>query len=445
MTALQTSRPRSLSPASASPELDRIPPHDLSSEFAVIGCCVCDAGCIADIAAIIGPDAFYKESHQLIFRTVLHCFEKSSAFDIQILYSALKADGVLDEVGGYAYLAELAQSVGSSANSTVYADRVRRCWIRRRAIVASQQALKSLYDPGDDYEILDAIGAGVSAIAEKMQTGKPVHFSEIPDETLDDGLTTPWPYWNDIRLLVRKELTIIGARPSVGKTALACCILDHVACNLHIPCVLFSMEMSNALIRRRMISIRSEVSSNELFAQSLHSDGALRVQRALGELSAAPLFIDDTPGLSVLQLRAKARELKRRHGIGLIVIDYLGLMRLPPGERHDIRLGVAAASVKALAKELDVPVVLLCQLNRSQAKENRPPRISDLRDSGNIEETADVIALLHRQNIAADNEPETLSETAWVGFQKNRNGSQGNVKLQFVPQCTRFDSYSAGV
>ena len=436
---ITTARPSAGGNHSIATESERDPPKDLAAEISLLGSCLHEPQWIGDVSSLVSHESFFKDEHQIIFHTMQRCMERG-AIDAVVLHSALKDDGTLDAVGGMEYIGTILQSVPVSAHAMHYAERVRRCWIRRRAIAASMDTLKELYDPGDEFEILDRASSRLYAIAEKTASTKAAHFSEIADDVRSDGIATPWYMWNDHRLLVPKELTVIGARPSAGKTSMACGIIEHMVCELKIPAALFSMEMSRELIRRRMISMRAQVNSDSVFSPTCPTDCAERVSRAVADLTSAPLFIDDSPGLTVLQLRSKARELCRRHDVKLIAIDYLGMMKMPSAERQDIRVGEAAKSIKALANELNIPVVLLVQLNRAPAKDQRPPRINDLRDSGDIEAAADVIVLIHRPNIATEGEPETLDSKAMIGFSKNRNGPQGAFSLTYLPYCTRFVS-----
>jgi replicative DNA helicase len=444
--------------------IDRMPPHDLSAEAGVLGSMIIDPQVIGPVCMFLQTaDMFFKEEHQVIFRVITELFETNTPIDGMILRSTLQTKNLLEQVGGTQYILDLANAVPTSAHAEYYAAIVKEKAMLRRLIQACTTTLRDCYESGDPAAtVLDRGEGRIFEIAQQKISNQAVPLTEVLHETFEmlerqsgeqlSGVPTGYIELDNLTCGLQKaEMIVLAARPSVGKTALAMNIVEHVGIDLKRPCAVFSLEMSKQQLAQRMLCSRSGVDSHKLRRGMLSKQDRDRLAYAVGELSQGQIFIDDTPGLSLMDLRTKARRLKAQHGIDLIAIDYLQLMECPgKADNRQQEIATISRGIKALARELMVPVVCLSQLNRASESEQRMPRTSDLRESGSIEQDADVVMLLHREAVMhrgdqewRDANPDKINE-AIVIIAKQRNGPCDNVKMTFLEGQTRFVNYNPG-
>ena len=451
--------------------LDRMPPHDLSAEAGVLGSMIIDPSVIGPVCMFLDGknrhDMFFKEENQVIFRVLTDLFEANTPIDAMILHSTLKTKNLLDQVGGIDYIKDLANAVPFSAHAEHYAAIVKEKAMLRALISACSSTLRDCYDSGEPAAtVLDRGEARIFDIAQQKTSNQAVPLTVVLHETFEmlerqtgehlSGLSSGFIELDNLTSGLQKgEMIVIAARPSVGKTSFAMNIIEHVGIDLKKPCAVFSLEMSKQQLAQRMLCSRSGVDSHKLRRGMLSKQDKDRLGYAVGDLSQGLVFIDDSPGLTLMDLRTKARRLKLQYGIELIALDYLQLMEgTGSGGRSDNRqqeISTISRGVKALARELSVPVLCLSQLNRASESEQRLPRTSDLRESGAIEQDADVVMLLHREAVMhrgdqewMDANPDKVNEAQLI-VAKQRNGPCDTVKLTFLSGQTRFVNYNPGV
>ena len=458
-------RPAGLSlPAQESSLLDRQPPHDPAVEMAPLGSMIIASDVIGPVLQIIDdPDVFFSLQHRLIFNALREMFEANVGIDGITLSNWLMQKNQYDRAGGYDVLEKILNCVPNAGNAETYAVMVRDKSLLRRLISACTSTLKDCYEsPEDPATVLDKSEGRIFEIAQKKQMGKPVVLGEVLSETMEmlhrnsgehiTGVASGYVELDNLMSGLQKgEMVVIAARPSVGKTALAMNIVEHVGVDLKKPVAVFSLEMSRQQLAQRMLCSRSGVDSHSLRRGMLSRDDHDRLGHAVGALAEGLIYIDDTPGLTLLDLRTKARRLKLQHGVEMVVIDYLQLMEAPREDNRQQQISTISRGIKALARELDCPVICLSQLNRASESENRLPRTSDLRESGSIEQDADVVMLLHREAVMhrgdkewEESNPDKLNEALLI-VAKQRNGPCDTVKLTFLGANTRFVTYNPGV
>ena len=436
--------------------IHRIPPQNLEAEQSILGGILLDNQGINAVLEILSARDFYSESHRRIFEAILSLSDRSDPIDLITLSSILKDQKQLDRVGGAAYLAGLVDNVPSAANIAYYAKIVKEKAILRGLISTATEILAKTYDTGADVDtVLDEAEHAIFEISENKI--RPAFFpikDIIKDSfrTIEDlyarkelvtGVPTGFDKVDDLTSgLQNADLIIIAGRPSMGKTAFALNIAQYVSTQRSIPVCLFSLEMAKEQIAMRMLASVAKVDSQRIRKGFLGETDWPKLTTAAGSLSEAPIFIDDSAAITVLEMKAKARRLKAEHGLGLVIIDYLQLMR--SGSRKDSReqeISEISRSLKALAKELNVPVIALSQLNRQvEVRTNRRPQMADLRESGAIEQDADVIAFIYRDEVynkAEDNPEKGIAE---IIIAKQRNGPIGMVKLAFLEKYTSFEN-----
>ncbi len=436
---------------------DKLPPHALEAEMALLGSMVLDAQVVGDVLQLLkGADDFYKPAHAAVYETLVELYDSTQAIDMVQLNQRLVDKQMLEQVGGLQYLIDIAESVPSAAAAMHYARIVRDKAVLRRLIETAGTVLHDAYHSDEPVaDLLDRAETRMFEIAEKKGDGETEMLSVLLHETYDrleaqdgqevTGLETGFLELDEMTNgLQNGEMIIIAARPSMGKTAFAINIAEHVAATRKQPVAVFSLEMSKQQLAQRLLCSRSGVDSHKLRRNMLSPDDFARLSLTVGELSEAPMFIDDTAGLTLMALRAKARRMKQRHGIACVVIDYLQLMSAPSASRDGRQNEVSSISrgIKALARELNVPVICLSQLNRqAEQREGHRPRMSDLRESGSIEQDADVIMMLHREDYYHRGDEDYVEDNvAEVIVNKQRNGPTGVVKLQFHGPTTRFNN-----
>ena len=454
---------------------DRLPPHSIEAEMSLLGSMLLDPQVIADvIGAVRKPEDFYTAAHGHIFRAVIDVYDAHHSGDLVQITELLRDRGVLEDVGGTDYLVKLAEAVPAAVNAPHYARIVAEKAKLRRLIDAAGAILYDAYHTGDFgpegvRDVLDKAEMAVFEIAQESQSADPQALKDLLQLEIErieaeegkgySGVPTGYADLDELlRGLQPGEMIIVAARPSMGKTALALNIAEQIALGTggrgaaQNPVALFSLEMSKSAVTQRLISARSGISSQNLRGGHKLSDHDYRrLIAACDELAQAPVFVDDTPGLTVLALRARARRLVAQHGVKCIMIDYLQLLSSPSSARESRQVEVSAISrnVKALARELNVPVICLSQLNRaSEQREGNRPRMSDLRESGSIEQDADVVILLHREDYYHTQDPDWALDNpdkagvAELIIAKQRNGPTGVVKLVWDSHTTRFKNYA---
>ena len=464
-TDLKKTRRQKAARSDARPALDRLPPHSPEAEMGVLGCALLDPNqCIGECIEKLKDDgkmAFYDLRHQTIYETLSAMFDAKHPIDLITVQQHLKDRQLLDQVGGIAYLSQLQDAVPSAANLSYYLDIVREKHLLRKLITTCSGVVGKVYDyEGNVEELLDEVEKEVLRVNESRAQGGNLPIKTLVGKAVEkiqnyfdrkgalDGLATGFMDLDKMTDgLHGKEMIVIAARPSMGKTSLAMNIAEHVALELNLPVGVFSLEMgAESLIMRMMCSL-ARVNMRNIRDGFMAETDFPKLTSAAGRLSRAPLFIDDTAGLSILQLRARARRMSQQHGIKLFVIDYLQLLNSTARRSQENRqqeIADISSGIKALAKELDVPVIVLSQLNRELEKDkSRKPRLSDLRESGSIEQDADLVGLLYKPD-AGDDEDGNAVESDGVPVNlliaKQRNGPTGDVHMTFLKPYTRFES-----
>ena len=437
----------------------KIPPHSVEAEQSILGGLMLDNSAWDQVGDLVIEDDFYRHDHRLIFRAIAELAAQNKPFDLVTLSEWLESHGELDNAGGIAYLGTIAKNTPSAANIGAYAAIVRERSILRQLVTVGAKITESAFktDGSTSAEVLDKAEQMVFEIAEKGSRGKKgfVGIKELLNRAVDridelfqqdnpiTGAPTNFSDFDDMTSgLQSSDMIIVAGRPSMGKTTFAMNIAENVAVHANRPVAVFSMEMPGEQLAMRMMSSIGRIDQHKIRTGKLADEDWPRLTEAVGILAEVPLFIDDTPALSPNELRAKARRLTREHGqLGLIVIDYLQLMQIPGGgENRAMEISEISRSLKSLAKELSVPVVALSQLNRSlEQRPNKRPVMSDLRESGAIEQDADVIVFIYRDEVYNEDSPD--KGTAEIIIGKQRNGPIGTVRLTFLGQYTRFENY----
>lgn len=438
----------------------KVPPHDIHAEQALLGSIFIRPEGLNDIIDQIKASDFYSYKHRTIFEGILALFEKNEPIDIVSVSSWLKDQKLIDKVGGASYMAELINSVPSATNIQHYADIIAKKSALRRLIESAHSILELGYNETDDtddiFDQAEKIIFGITNFTKKK-------FIQIKDTLADAwerfdrlhksthemrGIPTGFPDLDNILAGFQKsDLIILAARPSVGKTTFALDIARNVACRQNIPTAIFSLEMSTQQLVDRIIAAESRVDSWRLRTGRLSKDEEFdRIRDALDTLSRAPLFIDDEPGNSITKIRSVARRLKTEHNLGLIIIDYLQLIT-PKRDVESLVQQVTeiSRSLKSLARELDVPIIALSQLSRAVEQRGGRPRLSDLRDSGSIEQDADVVMFIHREDKNnANNDSAVKTGIAEILVEKHRNGPTGKINLIFDEKKVTFLTMEKG-
>jgi replicative DNA helicase len=441
---------------------ERTPPHDVEAEIAVLGSMLLDPEAAGRVVSMLRPEHFYRGPHADVYRVLTSLYDANRAIDIVLLREELQKQGLLEKVGGTGFLSRVMASVPTAANAEHYARIVKDAGTRRAIITAANEIESEAYEGARETgELVDFAESKFFDLDHRGSDGEAVHIRDVLQETFQridalqgqEGRLTGVPSGfydlDDMTSGLQKgELIVIAGRPSMGKTTFCLNLAEHASVAEDHPVAIFSLEMSKQSLVQNMLCSRARVDAHKLRRGFLADDDWGRISTALGKLSEAKIFIDDTPGLSPLLLRAKARRLKAQHDISLIVIDYLQLMEVPHMSRggdasRQAEISYISRSIKGLARELEVPIIALSQLNRSvDSREDHRPRMSDLRESGAIEQDADVVMFLYRPEYY-EMDPDRKAEMAGraeciVG--KQRNGPTGTVNLTFLAQYMRFES-----
>ena len=449
------------SPSEATTETLRVPPHSIEAEQSVLGGLMLDNEAWLQVVERVGEQDFYRRDHQLIFRAIEALAHDGKPYDVVTIAEWLENNDLLDEGGGLAYLAALAENTPTAANVAAYAGIVRERSVLRQLIRAGTDIAGSGFNTEgrNSEDLLDHAERTIFEIADQESRGR--SGSRIIKELLVDaldridalfqsdnpitGVATGFSDFDQLTSgLQNSDLVIVAGRPSMGKTAFAVNIAEHAAIKDELPVVLFSMEMPGEQVAMRMMSSLGRIDQHKVRTGRLDDDDWPRLTSAVGMLSEVKLLIDDTPALTPSEIRARCRRIKREHGgLGLVIVDYLQLMHVPgTKENRATEISEISRSLKALAKELSVPVMALSQLNRSlETRPNKRPVMSDLRESGAIEQDADVIVFIYRDEVYDEDSPD--KGIAEIIVAKQRNGPIGHIRLAFLGQYTRFENLAA--
>ena len=449
-------------PRDISDSLGKLPPQALDLEEAVLGALMLEKSALNAVVEFLKPEHFYKEGHKDIYHAIITLFKGSEPVDMRTVVNQLRKEGKIELVGGAYYIAELTSKVSSAANIEYHARVIIEMAIKRDLIQIASQVHQDAYeDTTDVFELLDKTEQSIFAISDsnlrknydnmrnlmyraiqelqKLKehkdglTGVPTGFSSL------DRMTSGWQ---------NSDLVIIAARPGMGKTAFVVSALRNAAVDFKRPVAIFSLEMASVQLVNRMISAEAELEGEKIRKGQLADFEWQQLVHKTNRLSSAPIFIDDTPALSILELRAKCRRLKAEHNIELIIIDYLQLMRGDSAGNREQEIASISRALKGIAKELEVPVLALSQLSRGVETRggDKRPQLSDLRESGSIEQDADIVMFLYRPEyykITVDEEGMPTQGMAEVIIAKHRNGSTGTVKLKFIGKYTKFADFDA--
>lgn len=434
-------------------EWSKIPPQNIEAEQSVLGSMLLSRDAIIDVSEIIKADDFYKESHKKLFDVMMEMFEKDIPVDLVTVVDELRKRNMLEAVGGIDYIASLSSNVITTANVSYYAKLIKEKATLRRLIEASSEIMELSYE-GDDVEtVLDIAEQKIFDIAQGRNT---TNFSPIKDVLMNTfykieelyknkgqltGIPSGFP---DLDLKTAgfqpSDFILVAARPSMGKTSFALNIAQNAALLTGLPVAIFSLEMSKEQLVNRLICSTANIDSQKLRTGNLDEDDWMKLAAAMTPLSKASIYIDDTPGIGVMDIRAKCRRLKLEKGLGLVMIDYLQLMQgRGRAENRQQEISEISRSLKSLARELNVPVITLSQLSRApESRSDHRPILSDLRESGAIEQDADIVMFLYRDDYYhKDSEKKNIAE---VIIAKHRNGPTGTVELLWLAQYTKFVS-----
>jgi replicative DNA helicase len=438
--------------------LDKLPPQNVEAEQSVLGAVLLDNSTMPVTLELLSHEDFYKDSHRRIFIAMTDLFDKSEPIDIITLTEHLKRKNDLEVIGGSQYLTSLATMVPTSANIRYHSKIVREKAMLRGLLRSVTDIARNVYDNElDPEELIDYAEKTVFDLSDKRIKVSFVTLKEVIKDSFQmieqlydrketvTGIPSGFRQLDELTTGFQKsDLIIVGGRPSMGKTAFSLNIAQHVGVHLQEPVAIFSLEMSKEQLAFRMLCSEAMVDSNKIRKGIINKkDDWHKLTSAAGKLAGAPIFIDDSAGLTALEMRAKARRLKAEHGLGMIIVDYLQLMRGRGNvERREQEISEISRSLKALAKELRVPVVALSQLNRGvENRTDKKPTLADLRESGAIEQDADVIIFLYRDEVYRKDRDDNKGK-AEIIVAKQRNGPIGEITLTFLSQCTRFENYA---
>ncbi|MDD5281206.1 MAG: replicative DNA helicase [Candidatus Omnitrophica bacterium] len=437
--------------------LDKLPPQNLDAEMAVLGSMLLDEEAVSVAVEKLDAGCFYKDTHRKIFQTISDLYNANKAVDLITLADALRKDNSLDGIGGASYLTSLANAVPTAANINHYAGIVREKYILRTLINNSTKIITVCHESeGNIAEVVDTAERLIFEVSDRRNQGSYLHLKEIVKDSIETidrlyqnkahvtGIPTGYIDF-DIKTagLQPSDLIIVAGRPSMGKSAFALGIAEYAGVIEKVPTAIFSLEMSKEQLVQRMLCSHARVDAHKVRTGYLATSDWPRLTAAAGKLSEAPIFIDDTPAISVMELRARARRLKSHHGIKLIILDYMQLMRgsAMNMESRQQEISEISRSLKALARELSVPVIAISQLSRAvESRTDHRPQLSDLRESGAIEQDADVVVLILREEYYTPSPDNQGVAEAIIA--KQRNGPVGSLKLAFIKEFTRFDNLS---
>jgi replicative DNA helicase len=431
--------------------LDRLPPQNIEAEQSILGAILISNDALPKALEILDPEDFYKQAHRKIFNVMVELFEKSEPIDMITLTDDLKRRDEMEAVGGISYLSSLVNMIPTAANVKYHSKIVREKALLRGLLRSATEIAGRVYEDNlDAEELVDYAERSIFDISDKRIKASFVTLKEVIKDSFEmierlydkketvSGIPSGFRDLDDLTTGFQKgDLIVVGGRPSMGKTAFSLNVAQHVGLELKEPVAIFSLEMAKEQLAFRMLCSEAMVDSSSIRKGFIKKEDWHKLTSAASNLTGAPIFIDDSSGINALELRAKARRLKMEHGLSLVIVDYLQLMRGRASfERREQEISDISRSLKALAKELSVPVIAVSQLNRS-VEQRRPPTpiLADLRESGAIEQDADVILFLYRDEIY---NKEANKGQAEVIIAKQRNGPTGTVNLSFISNCTRF-------
>ena len=437
------------------PALHKIPPQNLEAEESVLSAILLDNNTLLDVLETLEPDDFYRSAHAKMFAAITELFTRNEPVDLVTLANILKEKGQLEEIGGATYLAKLVDTAPLAVNAQHYAKIIRdKSALRGLIERANEISSRCFEDSGDVDDVIDFAERSVFEIAGNKNK-KAIHpLSEVIEQsiialeerqgnkTLVTGVSTGFSRLDNLTSGFQgSDLIILAARPSMGKTALALNIARNAAIEADTPVAIFSIEMSKEQLSMRLLCAEARVDSSRLRSGFFSREDWVSLTNAAEALTDAEIYIDDSPDLSAMSIRAKARRLKKDKNIGLIIIDYLQLMKgRASAERRDLEISEISRGLKALAKELNVPVLALSQLNRKlEERHDKRPQLSDLRESGALEQDADVVAFIYRDEVYNKDENNPNKGIAELLLKKQRNGPTGDIKLAFISTYTRFE------
>ena len=442
---------------------DKIPPQDIEAEQAVLGAIFLDCDTLIDAMEIVTPRSFYRRSHQIIFQSMIQLSNRGEAIDLVTLKAEIEKSNALEDIGGISYLSELSQSTPSSASVSYYAKIVDDKSLLRQLIQTANQIVVKSFEQGEEVQaIVDEAERSILEVSEKRNS---TGFQSIADvlnqsiETIDrlaqnneeiTGLPTGYQALDKMTAgLQKEELIILAARPAVGKTAFALNIAQNVGTKTDKTVAIFSLEMGAESLVNRMLCAEGSIEASHLRTGQLNEEEWRNLIVAMGSLSRASIYIDDTPGIKISEIRARCRKLAQETGnLGLILIDYLQLIEGTGRENRQQEVSEISRQLKTLAKELKVPVIALSQLSRGvEQRQDKRPVLSDIRESGSIEQDADIVAFLYRDDYyqrEGDEEEEEQSNNNVIEviIEKNRTGARGTVELLFIKEYNKFSSLS---
>ncbi len=440
-------------------DLERVPPQDDEAEASLLGSMLLSSDVIPDVFEIVSSDSFYRQAHRRIFQSIQDLYLKGEAVDPITVAENLRARGELENCGGKAYLAHLVSVVPTAANALQYARIVERHAVLRALIQAATEIAQIAYQGSEDIgAVLDKVESIIFSIAKRKVSEKFVAMSDLVREAFEmieqvytkehkvTGLETGFPQFDELTSgLHSSDLIIVAARPGMGKTSFVLNIAQHVALKLGEPVAIFSLEMSRHQLVLRLLCSEAMVDAQALRTGRMTDSDWRRLSVAVGRLAEAPIYIDDTPSITILELKAKARRLARQvEKLGLLIVDYLQLMQgNSRAENRQQEISEISRALKILGRELNVPVLAVSQLSRAveQRREDKRPILSDLRESGALEQDADLVVFIYREDYY---NRDTDNREAEIIVAKHRNGPVGTVKLTFLPQYAKFGNLFAG-
>lgn len=436
---------------------EKVPPQNIEAEISVLGSMLIEETAISLAIEVVDESSFYKNAHRIIFSSAVELYSSYKAVDVITLTENLRKKELLEQAGGAAYITQLATAVPTAANVKHYAKIVKEKALLRGLINAATGIASESYDDSIDADLLlDKAEQKIFEISTSKVDSGFVPIREVVRDTIENidslyqkkglvtGIPTGFEQLDKITAgMQNSDLIIVAGRPSMGKSALAGCITEYAGLVERVPVVVFSLEMSKEHLVQRMLCSHARVNAQNVRTGFLSQSDWPKLTAAAGKLSESPVIIDDTPGISVLELRAKARRLKSQHNIGLIIIDYLQLMQgRDRAESRQQEISEISRALKGLAKELNVPLIAISQLSRApERREDNRPKLSDLRESGAIEQDADLVLLLFREEFYNPSD-ESVKGLAEIIIAKQRNGPVGNIPLAFLKEYTRFETLS---
>jgi replicative DNA helicase len=437
------------------------PPAAPEIEASVLGAMMIEKEAVPKALEMLSPESFYVKAHRIIFEAMISLFDSDEPIDTVTLYEELKKRGNLEEAGGAVYLSKLSQDIPSAANIEYHAKIILEKQILRGLITSAHEIAKNAYEgSADAFDILDDAERRIFEITESHLTKsyqgmdravrEAMEYIETIHSSTHQKFSVPTGFYELDEILgglQKSDLIIVAARPSMGKTALALSIARNAAIEHKVPIGIFSLEMATMQLIIRLICAEARINAHQVRTGKLpHSEGP-KLSKTVHKLTEAPIYVDDSPSQTVLEIRAKARRLKSEKNIGMIIIDYLQLMTGPASaESREREISHISRSLKALAKELNIPVIALSQLNRAvESRSDKRPQLADLRESGSIEQDADVVMFLYRPEVYgrekfADDDATSTENVAEIIVAKQRNGPTGSVKLAFVKEYARFEN-----